>query len=463
MSKTGRTSTEVNISDFFQDPESGYLGYAKYVVENRAIPSIIDGLKPGARKVLHAALKTLKGEQKYLKLIGATLEHSLYAHGDSSLQGTITTLAQNHTDNLAPLEIIGAGPELRSYGSASPRYLSIKLSRYANLYKQDENILNHKVEDGQEIEPEYYLPLIPMSLTKRTSGMGLGYSYSSAVSFNPLDLIDYCLSILRETDHPLLRPYIKGYTGSFQFEPGNRIWCESKWEHKGSKIIVTELIPTVTFEKYEEILDKAKDQGKIIDWNNLSEGDEIKYEIKGNASDLTKLIKSKGHWRWLKLGEYLKRPTLTLLNEEGKVTEFNSIEHIASYFTKFRLEMYDKLKDVKIENLEDRISKTSEILRFIELYLSGKIKLDKNTPIEKTIKILDKEKLPHKVLDMQIRKLTKEEYEKLLNYKEELIKELERVKTTTTIDMYVEDLTNLKKELKPEFPEINEYRFLEED
>lgn len=454
---------KVNITNFFQDEQQGYLGYARYVVEHRALPSIVDGLKPGARKVLHAGLKTLNGEQKYLKLIGATLEHSLYAHGDSSLMGTITTLAQHYSDNLAPLDIIGAGPELRSYGSASPRYLAIKLSKYAKLYRQDENILNYKVEDNQSIEPEYYLPLIPMALTKRTSGMGLGYSYSSSISYNVLDIIDACIAHLKGNKTlPTLHPYIKGFTGKYVFEPNNRVWAEATWTHKGSKILVTELIPSMTYEKYEELLDKAKDNGKILDWDNLSEGENILYEIKGNATDLAKLISSKNHWRWLKLGEYLKRPTLTLLNEFGKVSEFESIEHILKYFTDFRLRRYDELKDVKITDLETRIAKTSEILKFIELYLEGKIKLDKNTPLEKTLTVLDKHKLPHKVLDMQIRKLTKEEYDKLTKHKQELEAELKRVLTTTTIDMYLQDLKELRKDMKSDFPTINTYETLEE-
>lgn len=452
-------TTKMKVSDFFQNEETGYIGYARYVVENRALPSIIDGLKPGARKVLHAALKTLKSEQKYMKLIGATYEHSAYHHGDSSLSGTITTLAQHHTDNCAPLQIIGAAPELRAPGTASPRYLGIELSKYARLYRQDESILNYKFEDGQYIEPDHYLPLIPLALTKRTSGMGLGYSYNSSISYNPIDVIDACVAHLNKKKKlPLLRPYIKGYSGSFEFEEDNRVWCEAKWQHTGSKIVITELVPSQTFASYEELLDKAKEAGKILDWDNKSKGDDILFEVTGNATDLKKLISSKNHWRYLKLGEYLKRPTLTLLNEDGKVAEFESIEHILRYFTDFRLKKYDELKSVKIEDLTKRIDKTNVLLKFIELYLSGKIKLDKDTPIEKTLKVLDKHKLPHSVLDMQIRKLTKEEYDKLSKQKQDLEAELKKVKTTTTLQMYKEDLAVLKKEFKSDFPEVNEYK-----
>ena len=83
------------IANFFAGP---YYDYAIYVLEQRAIPSIIDGLKPGARKIINAAFKTLpntKVETKFLDLVGSTMSISKYHHGDSSIEGTIVTLGQH--------------------------------------------------------------------------------------------------------------------------------------------------------------------------------------------------------------------------------------------------------------------------------------------------------------------------------------------------------------------------------
>lgn len=448
-----------SISSFFE-VGGEYFNYALYTVENRALPSIIDGLKPGARKVLHAGLKTLKGETKFLNLVGSTLQHSAYHHGDASLVGTILTLSQEYTDNLAPLEIVGSAGSLRARETAAPRYLGIQLSKYAKLYRQDESILPYKMEDGESIEPEYYLPLIPLVLTKRTGGMGIGYKYDQSISYNPLELIDSCLNVLETGKASLIRPYIKQFAGVYE-QNEDRTWAEARWTHQKDKIIVTELPPSETFESYEDALDSAKAKGLILDWENDSVDDNLKYIIKGNAADLTRMIEKKQHWKALRLGEYLKRPTLTLLDENGRVAIFNTIEEIIEYFTNFRLGLYTKLKSVKIEDLETRISKLSEILLFLELYLDGKIKLDRNTPIDKTKEQLDSYKLPHSVLAIQFNKLSKEEYDKLANQKAELEAELQKVKTTPEKTMYTNDLKALRKDLEGDFPVINEFKIAE--
>ncbi|BBI90591.1 DNA gyrase/topoisomerase IV, subunit A [Tenacibaculum phage PTm1] len=318
--------------------------------------------------------------------------------------------------------------------------------------------MEHKYEDGQKIEPKYYLPLIPIALTKRTSGMGLGYKYESSISYCPLSIIDACISHLKKSKKvSQLLPYIKGYTGNYKFSEDGRVWASAKYVHKGSKITVTELVPSVTFEKYEEILDKAKANEHILDWENNSKDDNIEYVIKGNTSTFDKLFKSGRIYSLLKLGEYFKRPTLTMLDEFGKVIEFDTVEEILRYFTDFRLRMYDKTKESKITTLQNEIQHKNHIIKFIELYLNGKIKLDKNTPIEKTISVLDKHKLPHFVLDIKIRKLTKEEYNKLKGEVSDLENQLKRVKNTPNLKMYLEDLHNLKKDLKNDFSKINNY------
>ena len=131
MSK--ETITKRYISDFLNKE---YKNYAMSVIEERAIPSIIDGFKPTARKVMHGALAgDLKSGklQKLLVLTGDTFKHSLYAHGDMSLAGVATGLAQEFNDNLPPLFGEGQFGSLRSPVPGSPRYLYIKHSIYILL------------------------------------------------------------------------------------------------------------------------------------------------------------------------------------------------------------------------------------------------------------------------------------------------------------------------------------------
>ena len=235
MSK--ETITKRNISDFLNKE---YKNYAMSVIEERAIPSIIDGFKPTARKVMHGALAgDLKSGklQKLLVLTGDTFKHSLYAHGDISLAGVATGLAQDFNDNLPPLFGEGQFGSLRSPIAGSPRYLYIKHSKYMDLiYKTDYDLLDFVFEEGQYVEPKNYLPIIPTILTKQNIGVAVGYSMHN-LSYNPIDIIDACLDVINSRENAkqkiktVIRPYVKGIKqGNWKYEDGH--WVNyGEWKY----------------------------------------------------------------------------------------------------------------------------------------------------------------------------------------------------------------------------------------
>ena len=177
-----------------------YLNYAFSVLEERAIPSVIDGFKPGARKIMHASLAGTTKDGKLYKLLalsGDAMRVSLYAHGDASLNGTIVNMCKYFNDNLNPLESDSQVGSLRDPDSAgAPRYLYVKHSKYMNLiYKTDYDLLDHVFEEGQYVEPMTYLPIIPTVLCKNNIGVAVGYSMHNQ-AYNPLDIIEACKEVL---------------------------------------------------------------------------------------------------------------------------------------------------------------------------------------------------------------------------------------------------------------------------
>ena len=101
MSEQKNETPKRSIRDFF---DNEYLNYAKYVVESRAIPSVIDGFKPTQRKVAHAANKVWKtGNEKPLKvfqLAGTVAATTFYHHGNASLESTIIGMAQDFKNSM---------------------------------------------------------------------------------------------------------------------------------------------------------------------------------------------------------------------------------------------------------------------------------------------------------------------------------------------------------------------------
>lgn len=452
------------LNDFLLS-DNGQLGYAKYTIANRALPSIIDGNKPGARKIMHAALNILKvgKETNFIDLVGTTLSFSKYHHGDASLISTIMTLSTKYNDSLAPLQALGSDGELRSPEFAAPRYLGITLSKWAKLFQKDQHILEYNYDGDVRIEPKYYLPIIPLVLTARTTGIATGYKYDAQVSYNPASIIEQCISVL-ETGHlsGKLVPHIEQFFGKFQLQ-GDRIWQEGHYTLTKNQIIITEWDVNKTASEFEENLKTKQLEGKILSWSDEStKTDGVKYVIEMNPSDLQKYIDKNWIHKAFMIGSFLKRPTYTLLNEHDKIAIFSSAEDVLKYFVEFRLGMYDKLKSVNIDNLNQRINKAKDIQRFLNLYFDGVIVMNRETPIEVTYDILEKNDLDKDLADTSMKKLTKEEYNKLTTLIQELQEELLEITNTPTKVLYLRELNVLLKEMKQEFP-LQEFSILKVD
>lgn len=135
----------------------------------RSIPHYMDGLKPSQRKVLYSCFRrNLKNELKVAQLAGYISEHSAYHHGEASLTQTIIGMAQNFvgSNNINLLSPCGQfGTRLMGgKDAASPRYVFTKLEKItrAIFHPLDDPLLNYLDDDGQSIEPSYYVPVIPM-------------------------------------------------------------------------------------------------------------------------------------------------------------------------------------------------------------------------------------------------------------------------------------------------------------
>lgn len=445
-----------DVSNFYSGE---YYDYAIYVLEQRAIPSIIDGLKPGARKIVNAALKILpntNAETKFLDLVGSTMSISKYHHGNSSIEGTIVTLGQSYSDNTAPFELLGNGGSLKDTTSAAPRYLDVKLSKWSKLLRQNENILEYNYDNGSKVEPVHYLPLIPLILMARTSGIAIGFSYKLSTSYNPASITSACIEHLKtgKIEQELI-PHINQWSGSFiRKESEDKVFAKGTYEIDNAKGIISvyEFAPNETYSDFEDNLKTLHEAGKIVKWENLSYEDDINYKIYVNKDLLAKQIATKKIEATYKISQWLDKSTLSVLDENGRLKEFQKIKDIVSYFVNYRLDKYDKLKAVMIDDFNAKISEASILRKFIDLYLSGKIKISKDITIDQTKLTLDKYELPHEVLDIRLSKLTKEEYDKLTDKIKDYENQLAILKTKSAKELYLHDLEELELEFKKDFP-----------
>lgn len=438
-----------NISSFFNNE---YLEYAKYVVEERAIPSVIDGLKPTARKIIHAAIKSKFGKRESVfNLVGETYKRSQYHHGDTGLSSGIIGLGQKFRNNLAPFNIIGSGGDLRNYETASPRYLKVEATEFLELYKKDLPILTHRVDGEQEIEPEYYLPIIPTVLTKRHSGIGLGFSFNLDISYNPVEVAKSVGSYLTTGKIPKnISPYVDQYQGEFKII-GDRILSVGKYNIRDETITIKELPHNITYQFFEEKMAYFLETGQIIDWENLGDKDNpTHYKIVIQKEKMDKYLSKDPYLTKFMLNSWVTRPTFNLLDENRNIINFQTIQEIIKYFADFRLKKYTDSKKYQLKKLQDEIKYKDDIARFIDLYHQGKIQL-KDTPLEKVKSKLDQCSIGYHVLDIKIQRLTREQMEKLLMEIQELKDSCNTLKETHERTLYLNDLKMFIEKYKDEY------------
>jgi len=443
---------ETTITEFLS---TQYKEYSIYTIENRALPSCIDSFKPVQRKIIHVANDIWKnGNEKTMKIFqlsGKVASDCFYHHGNSSLEQACINMAQSFKNSLPLLEEDGQFGSLRSPEPGAPRYIGTKLSKNFRLLYKDFELLENKEEEGEIIEPKFFLPIIPTVLLNGSSGIAVGFS-SNILNRNPNDLIDACAFLLKGKKIQTIKPYVKDFKGEFinDVENNKRWIIRGKLEVKNTTTIhISELPPSMTYEKYEEILDDLVDKKKIVSYDNNCKNN-IDYTIKFTREDLANLDEEK-LIKLLKLEE-ANTEIFTTLDEFGKIKLFDADTEIIEYFVDFRLKFYVKRKQFMLDRLKYDLKILSNRGKFIRAILENKLDI-KNKSKEKLISDITAMNLEliddsyDYLLRMPLWSLTKELFEKLkkdfLTKKEEIL-ELEKVEPT---EMYLSELKELKQKI----------------
>jgi DNA topoisomerase II len=435
--------------DFF---DTEYLGYARYVVENRAIPSLVDGFKPSQRKIAYAANKLWKtGKEKPMKVFqlgGQAAAISFFHHG--SLDGTIIGMTQTFKNSMPIFQGVGQFGSLRSLEAGAPRYIGVKFNENFRRLYMDFGLTTPKFEEGQEIEPKYFLPIVPTVLLNGGSGIAVGFA-TNILNRNPSDIIEACLDHLTDRKIKRLKPWINGFYGTVTPIPDTpRSWIfHGDYEVKNtSTVIINEIPPSWTYEKYEAHLDNLQEKGVITSYDDES-SDRVKYTIKFQRVKLKALMDKNKLVSTLKLEER-QTENITTLDERGELKIFETAEELLAYFVDFRLGYYVKRKEYLLNKIDCDLFIINNRVKFIKSIIDTKLELRnrKRSDIEKDLPLLDIQKHEESyryLLDMSVHSLTKEKWEELQKHAADLKKEREKIEKTSPEDFYRKDLRDLKK------------------
>lgn len=433
--------------------------YGLYVVETRALPNIMDGLRVGARKILYAAMKSSKLKAghsiKYPALMGDTMS-LMYAHGDSSLKNTIEQLSSTHLFKYCPLETEGQIGSLRTpQVTTAARYLSVTYSPYMFMYANDSELWRIKDEEGVMVEPEYFYPIIPMQLLQRTSSPGFGFSYHT-FSYNIGNVIDCVLQAVlygtcRREKHPIiLHPEVEGINpNNIVYNTTSGDWYNiGEYEIKDDDLIITDLPYNIGYTKFEDILKNYEERGYIKGFTDKTQGGKMCYYIHFEKGRLA--VEYSKKWKFYQrfcLFSKIKKNTLNVIDADDKrILNFKDEYALIDAFVKRRLAVYQRRKIKLAKDTANNIEELLDKAKFIDAVINKKLVIN-NRPIGDIKKDLKKLGITEAGLSLRISQLTLEEYNKLKKKIKEAQKYFEYVSSTSEQEMYVNDLVELKEKL----------------
>ena len=254
-------SIRFKLSGMFKD---WFLDYSSYVILYRAVPHIIDGLKPVQRRVLHAMYRIDDGSlTKVANIVGQAMQ--FHPHGDASILGALVTLGQK--DLLIDCQG-NWGNILTGDPNAAPRYIEARLSKFAK-----EVVFNPKTTvwmtsyDGRNQEPVNLPVKFPLLLAQGADGIAVGLA-SKILPHNFNELIDASIDILEGRDFELYPDFpTGGFADCTRYNKGQRggvIKVRAKIEKIDKcTLAITEIPYGQTTDRLIESILKAKDKGKI--------------------------------------------------------------------------------------------------------------------------------------------------------------------------------------------------------
>ncbi|EMS32496.1 Topoisomerase IV subunit A [Mariniradius saccharolyticus AK6] len=269
-----------------------FLDYASYVILERAVPAIEDGLKPVQRRILHAMKEMDDGRfNKVANIIGQSMQY--HPHGDASIGEAIVNMGQK--DLL--IETQGNWGDIRTGdGSAAPRYIEARLSKFALEVVFNPQTTEWQLSyDGRKREPVTLPVKFPLLLAQGVEGIAVGLS-TKILPHNFIELILGSIQILKGEKTNILPDFPTGGLADFseynEGFRGGRIKVRARIEEEDNKTLLIKDIPfgTTTNTLIESII-KANDKGKIkikkvVD--NTAKDVEIQIQLApGQSPDMT--------------------------------------------------------------------------------------------------------------------------------------------------------------------------------
>lgn len=410
------------------------------------IPNMVDGFKISQRKaayVINRANK-LNTVERYSAQVASD---TAYHHGAGNLEGVIVGMAQNFptSNNVNWFVPDGAFGNILDHNASSGRYISVEGSPNFRKWfsKDDDLILEYEYEDGEQIEPRYFIPKVPTILFNGASGIGTGYS-STILNYNPDDVVRNVLQVVNGKKQTKLVPWYRGWNGTVSKVDGQTTFLGKFERVNTTTILVTELPVGTEQEKYHSLLAKLIDRGWIKDYDDDST-EETGWKI--SIYTTREWLKSQTDDELMvKLGLISRESeNIVVWDHLGKIKTFDNPEQLIEHFVEARLGFYELRRQKLIEATTEKIRWLNERMRFIGFYLDNSDTFRNNKKDALISILLENDFVDYdKLLAMPIWNLTKDKIDELTASCESETATLRSLEADTAKDMYVRELKAIK-------------------
>ena len=378
---------------------------------------------------------------------------------------------------------------LNGSDASSGRYIFTKLDIITKfLFKPEDNcLLNYIVEEGDKIEPEFFVPILPMILINRTiAAIGTGWS-SQIPGYNPLDLVACVRAWLNnecfnneksEEDEikayvfPEITPWYRGFLGTIEKVDKNKYITNGVLTSKNSNtVIVSELPVGMSTEKFKDFCDDLLEAKNIKGYKNYSTDTKVEFHIQELSDGIECTIET------LKLTTSLSTNNMVLFNEKRVIKKYDNVDEIMENFCIVRYSYYVKRKESIITRLELEHKILANKMRFLTEVMAEELEIkeidedilaktmkhrgyfayeeeedsqkeedEENQTKKKKVKEVDGLKNYRYLLAMNIRSFTKQKIENLQKELDKVSKELKIVLEITPAEMWTTDLEEFETE-----------------
>ncbi len=426
-----------------------WLDFAMYTVEARAIPNMIDGMKPVQRFYVYSSIKNSKTDFKKVSAVSGVVSDYGYSHGESSAAGAGQLMAAEWSNNICLVEGRGSFGTRLVQAAAAPRYTYTRLHKNFHQYIKDIDLAPIH-EDPEHEPPAFYVPVIPLVLANGVKGIATGFA-TNILPRDPVDIIRACKEYV-ETKNINKKILIRfpDFNGTVTFNPEeDRYYCNGVFERKSKTVImITEVPYGFDREGYVKILDKLEDDGDIVGYDDLCDKTGFQFEVKLKQQ-------TSANWTDQKIitAFKLSKPfseNLTVIDHKGKLKEYTDERDLVRDFCEYRIGILQERIDLRKEEASEQLRWLNVKMQFIQAVLDDKIKFKNKKKADVSNQILENTTAVSddidRLLRINIMSLTDESVKQLEKELKDTQKELDYWMKTTPKKQFTKDLEELSSE-----------------